>query len=126
MNKEYKVKESMFGEKNQFYKIIKNDFYNIANRIKKIDNTLILVFNFMQNQFEVHDVRTKDNTFVLSFETADESILNLLNKSKDRDTIAFIRSESKKRIRYNKYKQEVKIRDNKDFINRFQVETLIR
>ena len=125
MNKEYKVKESFFGEKNPFYKIIENDFYNIAKRIKNIDYTLVLVFNSMQNQYEIHDIRTKENTFVLAFDFLDKSILNLLNKSKDRDTIAFVRSENKNRIRYNKQKQEVKTKHNKDFINRLQVETLI-
>jgi|LGOV01.1.fsa_nt_gb hypothetical protein len=126
MKREYKVKESFFGERNPFYRIIKDDFYKIAKRIKSIDYTLILVFNSMQDQYEIHDTRTKDNTFVLAFETLDKSILNLLNKSKERDTIAIIRSESRNRIRYQKQKQEVRKRHNKDFINRAQVETLIR
>lgn len=126
MDKEYKIKLSFFEEENPFYLVIKNDYFNIAKRIKKIDKYLFLVFNLLQKQYEIHDVKNKHNTFVIGFNTQDKEILDLLNKSKDRNTIAIIRDEARKRDRYIKRKKEVKAKDNKDFIYREQVEILTK
>lgn len=47
------------------YQIIKNDIFNIANRLKSIDKNYFVVFNFSRNKFEVHYKRAK-NTYELT------------------------------------------------------------
>ena len=126
MNKEYAIKLSFFLEENPFYRIIKNDFYKISQRIKKIDKTLFLIYNSLQAQFEIHDLRTLDNTFVLSFESIDKQVIDVINKAKDRNTIAFVKEEARKRDRFNDQQQDMRVQQNKEFISRYQVETIIR
>ena len=43
--------------------IIKNDLFNISNRIKNIDKNYYICFNKSLKQFEVHHKKQPDTTF---------------------------------------------------------------
>lgn len=47
------------------YKVIKNDIFNISNRIKAIDKKYYVVYNLTRKKFEIHYKRAK-NTYELT------------------------------------------------------------
>lgn len=44
---------------------IENDVFDIANRIKNIDRKYVIYFNTTKNQFEVHNLSQKQDTYCL-------------------------------------------------------------
>jgi len=121
-----KIKKSFFEEENPFYKIIDNDYYDISNRIKKIDKTLVVVYNALNGKYEVHDLRNKFSTFVMSFKSLDKEIILQLNISKDRDTIKQLQDERAKFKKFTKQKQDERTNDNKNFALRYSYSSVIK
>lgn len=121
-----KLKRSFFEEENQYYTVIEKDFYGISRRIKRIDKSLCLVYNALNGKYEIHDLRNTDSTFVLSAKDIDKEILNLLNASKDSNTISRIKDSRAKNKKYLKRKQAQRSEDNKQFALHYTYNTTIK
>ena len=62
---------------------IDTDVYEIANRIKEIDRDYVIYFNTSKNQFEVHNLSQKQDTYCLRvpYSVLDERTLKLTRQT---------------------------------------------
>lgn len=102
---------------------IDNDVYDISNRIKQIDRDYVIYFNTVKNQFEVHNLSQKSNTFCLSvpYPFLDERTLKLTYET----------SSANIKIILNQIEMDNKLAENADkrqVLNKFndQLEQLIK
>ena len=101
--------------------IIKNDLFNISNRIKKIDKNYYICFNKSLKQFEVHHKKQPDTTFCfVAGTTLNARVLNKVIKT----SVKFYFKNLKNMQQTNntlKQKAEEKIKEK----NMFMFKTLI-
>lgn len=66
-----------------YLSIVKNDIFNISNRIKSIDKKYYIVYNHNKNRYEVHYNRAH-NTYELSvpYKILDARTIDLVLKTK--------------------------------------------
>lgn len=63
--------------------IIKNDLFNIANRLKSIDSKYYIIRNNKKNRFEIHYKRSKNTLeLVLPYGKLDNRTINYVLKTK--------------------------------------------
>lgn len=122
----FRVKSSFFNEHNPNFKIITNDFFGISKRIKKIDKSLVLVYNGFEEKYEIHDFRNLDSTYILSCEEVDKELLDLLNKAKDRDTVRYIQQQHREQKRFANDKKDRFKRDAYEFARNYETEILTK
>lgn len=62
---------------------IENDVFDIANRIKEIDRDYVIYFNTSKQQFEVHNLSQKHDTYCLRvpYSILDERTLKLTRQT---------------------------------------------
>jgi hypothetical protein len=87
---------------------------------------LVLVYNGFEEKYEIHDLRNLGSTYVLSFDKVDKEIINILNKTKDRDTIKYIKQEHANQKRYEREKKERYTSDNYKFAKNYETEILTK
>ena len=63
---------------------IENDLFDVADRLKEIDEDYRVFFNRMRNRYEVHNVRQRGNTFCLAlpFDSLDARAVELVRKTR--------------------------------------------
>ncbi len=68
--------------KNQ--QVIQSDTYFICERLKEIDNSYFIIFNFNKNKFEIHSTEQKGDTYCLTipYNVLDERTLDLVKKTR--------------------------------------------
>lgn len=68
--------------KNQ--KVIQSDTYYICERLKEIDSSYFIVFNFEKNKFEIHSSEQKGDSYCLTipYDVLDERTINLVKKTR--------------------------------------------
>ncbi len=66
---------------------IKNDVYDISNRIKEIERNYYIVFNTSKNNFEIHNSNQKGGTYCLTLPYAclDARALTYVHKTKTKN-----------------------------------------
>jgi hypothetical protein len=116
MDIHYKIRKSFALEKNLKYKIIENDFLDISKKVNDFDKNLVIVYNRLQKQFEVHDLSQKTHTFAVSFKNLNMNILRVLKKVRNRNTIGLSKEQDRFRNRYTDKKFETEMRKQTDFI----------
>ena len=87
------------------FKLIKNDLFNIVNRLKSIDKKYFVVYNTKKHKYEVHYSRAK-NTYELTvpYKNLDARTINLVLSTK---------IENQKQI-YEKIEQENQMLEQKN------------
>lgn len=65
------------------YTKIKNDIFNISNRLKSINKKYFIVYNYKKNRYEVHFERAR-NTYELAvpYKVLDARTIDLVLKTK--------------------------------------------
>ena len=68
--------------KNQ--KAIQNDTYYICERLKEIDESYFIVFNFQKSKFEIHSSSQRGNSYCLTipYDVLDERTIDLVRKTR--------------------------------------------
>jgi len=66
----------------RFLKLIKNDVYDMARRVREYDNSLFLVFNTKSQKYELHSLDNKGNTFcaTIPYDQLDARLETLIRK----------------------------------------------
>ena len=66
----------------RFLKLITNDVYNIAKRVREYDDSLFIVFNTKSQKYELHSLDNKGNTFCMTipYNQLDARIETLIRK----------------------------------------------
>ena len=87
------------------FKLVKNDLFNISNRLKSIDKKYFVVYNTSKHRYEVHYNRAK-NTYELTipYKNLDARTINLVFSTK---------LENQKQI-YQKIEQENQLLEQKN------------
>ena len=69
-------------------KIIKNDLFNIVNRLKKLDKSYFVVFNFFRKRYEVHSKNQKGSSlcFVVDKPYLNSEVLTKAHKTSVRNS----------------------------------------
>ena len=63
--------------------LVKNDLFNISNRLKSIDKNYFVLFNPLSKKFEIHYKRAKSSLeLVLPFSALDSRSVDLVLKTK--------------------------------------------
>lgn len=75
------------------YSLVKNDLYDIAERIKEIDSSYFILLNRCNGRYEVHSTENIGETFcfVVPYRTLDVRTLNYCRETRvERDVAAMI------------------------------------
>ncbi len=64
------------------YHLVKNDLFNIANRLKAIDKDYFVVYSYRDNRYEVHSRGNRGNTFCFAADSLDERVLVKARKTR--------------------------------------------
>lgn len=69
---------------NKYLKIIKDDLFGIANRLKEIDDKYFVVYNTLLNRYEVHSSRNVGDTLsvVCPYDELDARMLRLIKRTR--------------------------------------------
>ncbi|MGN1213218.1 MAG: hypothetical protein ACI4TZ_04165 [Christensenellales bacterium] len=89
--------------------LIKNDLFNIVNRLKSIDKKYFIVYNCKKHKYEVHYRRAK-NTYELTvpYDKLDARTISLVQKTKIENQRQFLESiERENQILQQKNKNEI-------------------
>ena len=86
--------------------LIKNDVFNIVNRLKQINKNYYILFNKKTTKFEVHFKNLKNTLqLVLPFKFLDKRTVDLVQKS---------RVENKQKLLLEMEQNNIKIEQNKN------------
>ena len=68
----------------EYLKIIKDDLFGIANRLKEIDDKYFVVYNTKVNRYEVHNGRNVGDTLsvVCPYDELDARMLRLVKRTR--------------------------------------------
>ena len=91
---------------------IQSDTFYIRERLKEIDESYFLVYNFNKEKFEVHSSDLKGNTYCLTipYPVLDERTLFLVRKTRSRNVDMLINEMEEE----NKKKQKEMLKDAVD------------
>lgn len=113
----YGIKKSFNYENNVHYKIIENDIFGVSERLKEIDPNLYLVYNGLQDCYEIHDITQISTTYALTFDELNGEIIDILRKVKTRNTIEYSRSQSFLSKRYGEHQEEKLKQDRTNLVS---------
>lgn len=113
------------------YKLIENDVFNIANRIRKYDKDLVLFFNPYRGAYEVHTsfyITTSRPTYCVSSDSLDYSLILKLKRADNRTEYGFReklddieksydQEEKSKQKEYENIKEDILKRCEKEFFS---------
>lgn len=97
-------------------KIITNDVFGIADRLKEIDERYTLVYNADLNRYEVHSSENRGNTLsvICPYDRVDARLLMLVRKTRRENASNLIREMEEANARLEKSEEKKKIEDTKD------------
>ena len=86
---------------------IKNDLFNISNRIKRVDENYFICFNKVLKQFEVHHKKQPDTTFCfVAGKTLNVSVLNKAIKTSVKFYLKNLKSMEEVNLKLNKKSEQ--------------------
>lgn len=87
--------------------LIKNDLFNISNRIKKIDKNYFICFNKTLKQFEVHHKKQPDTTFCfVAGKSLNASVLNKVIKTSVKFYLKNLKNMQEVNLQLNKKSEQ--------------------
>ena len=94
--------------------IVHSDTYYIAQRLKEIDPSYYLVFNFDKGKFEVHSSEQAGDSYCLTipYPALDERTLDLVRKTNSNNLDAMIEQIEKE----NEKVEQKRIKENVDIL----------
>lgn len=94
-------------------KIIKNNAFNIVNRLKQIDKSFYVVYNTDVNGFEVHSSKQKNSfCFNVPFKMLDKRTLNHAKKTSIKNLTAYLQEIEN----FNSQQELNSIKEKEDYI----------
>ena len=93
--------------------IVHSDTYYIAQRLKEIDNSYYIVFNFDKGKFEIHSSNQTGDSYCLTvpYPILDERVLELVRKtsSKNLDNVIDQMEQENQEMENKRIKETVEI-----------------
>ena len=92
--------------KNQ--KVIQSDTYFICERLKEIDSSYFILFNFENNKFEIHSSMQRGSTYCLTipYEVLDERTVDLVKKTRANNVDKLIEEIDQENERIQKQREK--------------------
>ncbi|MBP3630236.1 MAG: hypothetical protein J6J23_01970 [Clostridia bacterium] len=100
----------------EYLKVIEDDLFGIARRLKEIDNDYFLVFNNLLGRFEVHSNKNIGNTLsvVCPYDRVDARLLSLVRKTARNNASALIKEIEEQNEQLQQSEEQKKLQDTKD------------
>lgn len=97
-------------------RLVTNDLFGIANRLKEIDASYFLVFNELLKRYEVHSSDNKGNTLavVCPYPVADARLLTLVKSTRRHNADILLKSIEENNEKLEKRAEKKKLDDTKD------------
>ena len=100
----------------EYLKVINEDLFGIARRLKEIDERYFLVFNELLGRYEVHSSENKGDTLsvVCPYDRVDARLLSLVRKTRRENSAQVIREIETHNEKLEKSVERKKLEDTKD------------
>ena len=97
-------------------KVINDDLFGIARRLKEIDDGYFLVYNCLLGRYEVHSNKNIGDTLslVCPYDRVDVRLLSLVRKTKRENAKEIFKSIEEHNEKIEKNEEKKKIEDTKD------------